>query len=58
MLFFLESLASRISSHVKLPLSQQARGVRAIPKEIGRDDERLSGEVRSAFADIGLLGVT
>ena len=46
MLFFLESLASRISSHVKLPHSQQACGVKAIPKEFVRDDDSLPGEVR------------
>ena len=58
MLFFLESLASRISSHVKLPHSQQARGVKAIPKEVSREDESLPGEVSCAFAETRLLGVS
>ena len=47
-LFFLESLVSRIGSHVKLPHSQQARGVEAIPKEskeFVREDESLPGQI-------------
>ena len=58
MLFFLESLASRISSHVKLPHSQEARGVKAILKEFSREDKSLPGQVGCACAETRLLGVS
>ena len=56
MLFLLEKLAFRISSHVELPLSQQARGVEAHTKFCFREEMSLPGEVSCACADCGLLG--
>ena len=57
MLFLLEKLASRISSHVELDLSQHDRGVVALTKKFFREGKSFPGEVSCAFADIGLLGV-
>ena len=56
--WILEKLAFRISSHVKLPLSQHDRGVVALTKKFSYEDKSLPGEVSCACAETRLLGVS
>ena len=56
MLFLLEKLASRISSHVELSLSQHDRGVVAHTKKFFREDKGLPGEVSCFCTETQLLG--
>jgi hypothetical protein len=58
MLFLLEKLASRISSHVELPLSQHGRGVVSHTKESFREDKSLPGKVSCACTETRLLGLS
>ena len=58
MQFLLEKLASHISSHVELPLSQHERGIVAVTKKFSRVDKSLPDEVRCACFETRLVGLS